>query len=170
MGSDSCDMTDHRSTAEKPPLSTIYTMGTSTRSLREFMEMLDAHTILRVVDVRRYPTSRHEHFRKENLEPALRAKGLEYAFLGHDLGGYRKGGYEAYMDSAEFNRGIETLISGAREGKTALICAERFPWKCHRRYIGQALEKRGWRVVHLIERDRIWMDKRGRGEVRPGVP
>jgi len=150
--------------------STIYTLGTSTRSLPEFVEILDFYTILRVVDVRRFPTSRLDHFRKENLEGALMARGLEYFYLGHDLGGYRKGGYEAYTASPEFNRGVEALISVARKGTTVFICAERLPWKCHRRFIAATLEEKGWHVVHLIERDRIWTGKQGEKEDHPARP
>ena len=150
--------------------STIYTLGTSTRSLPEFVEILDFYTILRVVDVRRFPTSRLDHFRKENLEGALRARGLEYFYLGHDLGGYRKGGYEAHMASPEFNRGVKALISVARERTTVFICAERLPWKCHRRFIAATLEEKGCHVVHPIERDRIWTGKQRGKEDHPPRP
>ncbi len=146
---------------------TIYTLGTSTRTLQELVEILDSHGILHVVDVRRFPTSRLEHFKKENLEAALKARGLGYAYLGHDLGGYRSGGYNAFMHSPEFKRGIEELISLARKGPTVIICAERFAWKCHRRFIGAALANRGWLVLHLIERDRIWRPKQPGAVDRP---
>lgn len=148
----------------QPP--TIYTLGTSTRTLQEFIEILDFYHISQVVDVRRYPTSRLDHFKRESLEEALRVRGLEYFYLGHDLGGYRKGGYETYMDSNEFKKGIEALISLARKDLTVFICAERLAWKCHRRFIGAALERNGWYVVHLIERDRIWTPKQ-RGKAKP---
>lgn len=159
MGSDFQDLTrdlflNYRS---HPPA--IYTLGTGTRRLEEFIEILDSYGILRVVDVRRFPTSRLEHFKKANLEAALRARGLQYEYLGRDLGGYRKGGYEVYMDSFEFNRGLEALILLAREKITVVVCAERFAWKCHRRFIGAALEKKGWLVLHVIDKDRIWKTK-----------
>ncbi len=131
------------------------------------MEILDSYGILRVIDVRRFPTSRQEHFRKENLEAALRDRGLGYDYLGHDLGGYRRGGYEAYMDSAGFKRGVEALISLASKETTVFICAERLPWKCHRRFIGATLEKKQWHVVHIIEKDRIWKGRQGGKEDRP---
>jgi uncharacterized protein (DUF488 family) len=125
------------------------------------MEILNSCTILRVADVRRFPTSRCDHFKKENLELAIRKRGLEYIYLGQDLGGYRKGGYEAYMESQEFKRGIECLISVARVRTTVSICAERLPWKCHRRFIGNVLAQKGWHVIHLIEKDRIWTGRPG---------
>jgi uncharacterized protein (DUF488 family) len=131
------------------------------------MEILDSYGILQVVDVRRFPTSRLDHFKKANLEAALRGRGLEYVYLGGDLGGYRKGGYDAYVDSQEFTRGVETLIWVARKGTTVFICAERFPWKCHRRFIGQAFQKKGWQMVHLIEREKTWTPRRDENRDRP---
>ncbi|MBW2056289.1 MAG: DUF488 domain-containing protein [Deltaproteobacteria bacterium] len=134
----------------------IYTLGTSNREFQEFIEILDCYGIVSVVDVRRFPTSRFEHFRRENLEKALAAEGFDYLYLGGYLGGYRKGGYEAYMESPDFSRGLEILLSVAGKGATAVICAEKLPWKCHRRFIGAALENIGRRVVHLIEKGRAW--------------
>jgi len=163
MGSDSwVSKGTSRAVDVTPP--TIYTLGTSTRSLQEFVELLDSYAILGVVDVRRFPTSRHNHFRRENLEPGLEARVIKYVYLGDDLGGYRKGGYETHMASHAFNRGIEALVSLAKERSTVLICAERLPWKCHRRFIGSMLQQKGWPVVHLIEKDRIWTDKHNRKE------
>ena len=134
----------------------IYTLGTSTRGLEEFMEILVVYEIESVVDVRRFPTSRQDHFKGENLATVLPAGGIEYLYLGSDLGGFRKGGYEAHMETREFQRGIEALMSRAEKRKTAMICAERLPWKCHRRFIARALEKRGWTVIHVLEKDRTW--------------
>lgn len=170
MGSDFSDVIDKPSLRRRVPIRTLYSLGTSTRDLPEFMEILDSLAILRVVDVRRFPTSRLDHFKKENLEAALRARGLQYVYLGEELGGYRKGGYEAYMNSPEFGRGVKGLISVATDGTTVLICAERLPWKCHRRFIGEALQRKGWHVVHLIEKDKIWAGKEGRRKDRPSGP
>lgn len=161
MGSVFWDVVEGPFLLKRVPPPVVYTLGTSTRKLQEFVEILDWYAIVRVVDVRRFPTSRLDHFIRENLETALTARGLQYVYLGDDLGGYRKGGYEAYMGSHEFKRGIKALISVATKGTTAFVCAERLPWKCHRRFIGTVLQKKGWHVVHLIERDRFWTGKEG---------
>mgnify|MGYP000669200455 CR=1 FL=1 len=130
----------------------IYTLGTSTRSSEEFIELLSSHGVEVVVDVRRFPTSRFEHFGKEKLEGLLSEAGIGYVYMGKELGGYRRGGYENFVASSQFQTGLRKLEEVAGERSTAIICAERFPWRCHRRFIALALEKRGWRVSHIIEK------------------
>lgn len=116
------------------------------------------------MDVRRFPTSRFEHFVKENLAALLEERGIDYFYLGQELGGYRLGGYEKYMESEAFEKGVARLEEMARAKKAALVCSERLPWRCHRRHIGRALEGRGWQVHHIIEIDREWIPKRLAGD------
>ena len=135
----------------------IYTLGTSNRTLEEFLEILQAYGIGRVVDVRRFPTSsRYPWFNKEPLSQALKRKGISYHHLGEELGGYRRGGYQAFTQTPAFQEALKKLEALALENTTAIICAERLPWRCHRRFITQALEETGWRVVHILEKDRTW--------------
>ena len=138
----------------------IYTLGTSTHTREEFLELLNSYHIEKVVDVRSFPQSRFEHFKKENLERILSEKGFNYFYLGKELGGFRKGGYLSYTKSLPYQEGISHLEQIGRESITAFICAERFPWKCHRRFIASTLEERGWKVVHIIEKDRVWRSKK----------
>jgi uncharacterized protein (DUF488 family) len=77
-----------------------------------------------------------------------------------ELGGYRTGGSEKHMESPAFKKGLTQLEQAARARRTAFCCAERFPWRCHRRFIAQALERKGWRVIHILDRDRTWERKR----------
>jgi len=109
-----------------------------------------------VVDVRSFPQSRFEHFKKENLAKILKEGGVDYIYSGNELGGFRKGGYLSYSKNIPYQEGISHLEQICRERITAFICAERFPWKCHRRFIASTLEERGWQVIHIIEKDRIW--------------
>ncbi|MEW6326803.1 MAG: DUF488 domain-containing protein [Thermodesulfobacteriota bacterium] len=141
---------------------TIYSLGSSTRTPEEFIGVLHAHGIKTLVDVRSFPTSRFEHFKKENLETLLKENAINYVYLGKALGGYRKGGYEAYMETDAYREGLEELGKIARQGPAAFMCAERLPWKCHRRFIGESLKTRGWRVVHIIDAGRVW-EPEGRG-------
>jgi uncharacterized protein (DUF488 family) len=134
----------------------IYSAGTSTRSEVEFIELLRAYGIKTVVDVRRFPTSKFGHFRRENLEVFLRKEGVSYVYLGKELGGYRKGGYESYLLTEEFAQGLNKLEAIGLQESAVFVCAERLPWRCHRRFIGNALRGKGWEVVHIIEKDRIW--------------
>ena len=130
---------------------TIFTLGTSNRSLEDFIHLLRMSRIEMVVDVRRFPTSKFPHFKKEALSQSLAEEGLGYAYLGKELGGYRKGGYEAYMQTHDFLRGMELLERMATRCRCAIFCAERLPWRCHRRFIARSLEDRGWKAIHIIE-------------------
>ncbi|MBC7231460.1 MAG: DUF488 domain-containing protein [Actinobacteria bacterium] len=137
---------------------TVFTLGTSTRGLDEFIDLLRARGISRVCDVRSFPVSRrYPHFSRQPLASALEEAGIAYSWLGDRLGGYRKGGYEAHMRTPEFLSGLEELEELAQRATCALICAELLPWKCHRRHIAAALQERGWRVVHVIDARRDWV-------------
>ena len=134
----------------------IYTLGTSTRSRAEFVDLLLGHGVELVVDVSRFPSSKFEHFCRDNLETMLRDSGIDYLHMGEDLGGYRRGGYEGFTAAPEFQAGLSRLEEVARDRRTAIVCAERFPWRCHRRFIARELEKRGWQVIHMIDPGRDW--------------
>ncbi len=71
----------------------IYTLGTDRRTEEDFIEILNAYGIELLIDVRRFPTSKFQHFRREDLERLLKANKIGYIFMGNELGGYRKGGY-----------------------------------------------------------------------------
>ncbi|HEY2918625.1 MAG TPA: DUF488 domain-containing protein, partial [Candidatus Binatia bacterium] len=69
---------------------TVHTIGHSTRTIEAFIELLDAHAIELLVDVRRWPGSkRHPQFNREALSASLKSNGIEYLWRG-DLGGFRK--------------------------------------------------------------------------------
>jgi len=137
-------------------MNTLWSIGSSTLGIEEFFALLKVYGIEQLVDVRHYPASRFEHFRKANLSAHLAGVGVTYIWLGERLGGYRKGGYEVYMGTEAFKTGLEELMTLAREKKTAIMCGEKLPWKCHRRFIGAALATRGWQVIHIIDAKRTW--------------
>jgi len=137
----------------------IYTLGTSDRTAEEFLALLGSLGVELVVDVRRFPTSRFEHFKREELEDILEAGGFSYIYLGEELGGYRKKGYEAYMGTEEFRQGLDRLEQLARRMRLVILCAERLPWRCHRRFIGRELETGGFRVEHIIDEKRRWVPR-----------
>lgn len=109
-----------------------------------------------VVDVRRFPTSKLEHFKKGKLQSNLEREGVSYYYLGNELGGFREGGYENYVETENFKKGLDILEEIGREKRVVIICAERFPWKCHRRFIARELEARGWEIIHILDESRIW--------------
>jgi uncharacterized protein (DUF488 family) len=137
----------------------IFTLGTGTRTRAEFISLLERLEVKVVVDVRRFPTSRFEHFKKEKLAKSLSEAGVRYCDLGAELGGYRKEGYRNFMTSGEFLCGLEKLKNIAQARKTTIICAEKLPWRCHRRFIAEELEKQDWSVTHVIDEEHNWTPK-----------
>jgi len=96
-------------------------------------------------------------FNREYLEDLLKKEGIQYRYVGNELGGFRKGGYEAYTLTDDFRMGVDEIEDIAGHSVTVLICAERFPWKCHRRWISRELQMRGWRVEHIIDKGKVWV-------------
>jgi len=152
--------------AEEPSRPVIFTVGTGHRSLEELVALLRAAGVTRVADVRSYPKSHLPHFDRGELEGLLPVFGIDYAWLGADLGGLRREGYETYMGSERFRRGLALLEGLAREQPTALLCAELDPTRCHRRWIAAALADTGWRVVNLGAPDAYPEQE----PVQPGLP
>lgn len=145
----------------------IWTLGTSNRQIQEFLEILKFYQIQIVADVRRWPTSKFfSHFKKENLEKILKENGIEYYHF-EKLGGYREEGYENYTKSLDFKESLNELIEISRSKNLAILCAERFPWKCHRSILGRKLEELGFEVVHIVEKDKIWEPKLEPKEIKP---
>jgi len=136
----------------------IYTLGTSTRSMDDLIGILEARGIARLCDVRSFPSSkRYPRFSQEPFAASVLGAGIDYVWLGKQLGGYRKGGYEAHMETADFKKGLEELERLASEAPSVVVCAEALPWRCHRRFIAGALEERDWKVVHIIDAGRDWV-------------
>jgi uncharacterized protein (DUF488 family) len=151
--------------ATKAPGLTVLTIGHSTHPLEEFVAMLKANHVARLVDVRTVPKSRHvPQYNAEALAAELPARGIDYVHL-KSLGGLRHAakdsvnigwrnasfrGYADYMGTDEFAKGIEELLRLAREKRTAIMCAEAVPWRCHRSLIGDALLVRGVRVEDIM--------------------
>lgn len=144
---------------------TVYTVGHSTRTLDEFVELLRAHAIETLADVRTVPRSRrHPWFARGELAVSLPERGVAYVHLP-ELGGLRKPradspntawrnnsfrGYADYMTTPEFDAGIEHLVELARASRTAVMCAEAVPWRCHRSLIADALLVRGIRTEDIM--------------------
>ncbi len=132
----------------------IFTIGHSTRSIDEFLEILKHYQIETLVDIRRFPKSvRNPHFSKKVLEEKLPANGIRYVWI-EKLGGFRKGGYEEYIKTKDFQEGFKTLIEISRKSTTAVMCAELLWFRCHRRFIATALTEETWCVVHIYNKER----------------
>ena len=132
----------------------IFTVGHSTRKLEELVRVLRHYGIERLVDIRHFPASRHNpQFNRAALEEELGRAGIEYVWI-EKLGGYRTGGYFAYMDTEDFRSGIAELERLAGEKRTAYMCAELVWYKCHRRRVSDVLAACGWSVVHIFDEKR----------------
>jgi uncharacterized protein (DUF488 family) len=143
----------------------ILTVGHSNHEEAEFVELLRGAGIELIADVRRYPGSRRQpHFERTALAAVLLEAGIGYRWLGESLGGRRKPqpdsengawesqqfrGYADHMASEEFAAGLSELEELARGERVAVMCAEAWWIRCHRRLVADALTARGWRVLHL---------------------
>jgi uncharacterized protein (DUF488 family) len=125
----------------------IFTVGYGSQKFEDFVGLLMRLGVKRVIDVRRFPTSKWPEFVKESLQSSLPARGIDYVHL-QELGGYR-GGYEKYTRTKEFRSGLEKLVRLASEDLSAIMCVETHPKACHRRFVAERLEKLGWEVVHI---------------------
>ncbi len=128
---------------------TICTIGHSTHPIERFIRLLETPGIKRLVDIRIYPTSRWPQFKQEALRASLAGAGIEYVHIP-ELGGYRKGGYPEYAKTPEFDQGLRTLVALAGEKPTAIMCAEAVFFRCHRRYVADALVRTGHQVIHIF--------------------
>lgn len=147
----------------------LYTIGHSTRPVEEFLTLLKAHDITRVIDVRTAPGSRRNpQFLKEELDVALREHGIAYAHC-RALGGFRKPrtdsinagwrnesfrGFADYMQTPEFEAALKRLLEVAAEQPTAIMCAEAVPWRCHRSLIADAAVAHGVAAHHITSATR----------------
>lgn len=137
----------------------IYTLGHSTRDFEEFLSILKKFEIQLVVDVRRFPSSKKfPWFNKENLEKKLMEEGIQYLHFA-ELGGYREEGYETFSKSGEFSQALNKLMEIVKDKVVAIICAEFFWWRCHRKYIANALVEKGFEVVHILDEGKIQQHK-----------
>ena len=153
--------------AESSPI--VLTIGHSTRTLEEFIGLLQKHAVSRVIDVRTVPRSRHNpQFNKASLPGSLKKAGLSYVHLP-GLGGLRHArrdslnlgwhnasfrGYADYMQTPEFEKSLEELVQWAKQDRIALMCAEAVPWRCHRSLIADALLVRGIRTEDIMSPSR----------------
>lgn len=128
----------------------VFTIGYSGRKISNLISVLREYGVEVVVDVRRFPSSKVDDYKRENLERILSDAGFKYVWLGDKLGGYRSGGYSAFMSSRDFAEGIERLIEIIRSSVTCILCLERKPKYCHRRFIAKVLEEKGFTVFHIL--------------------
>lgn len=149
--------------------SVVLTVGHSTRPLSDFIALLGAHSVTRLIDVRTVPRSRHNpQFNRDTFPAALEVAGIRYAHVA-GLGGFRRThpgslnlgwrnvsfrGFADYMQTPEFAENLAGLIGQATQERVVLMCAEAVPWRCHRSLIADALVVHGILVEEIINESR----------------
>jgi uncharacterized protein (DUF488 family) len=151
----------------------VHTIGHSTRTLEEFVELLRVGRVDLLVDIRSTPRSRtNPQYNLDTLPEALAAWQIRHVRID-ELGGRRRKSttiptevnafwtnqsfhnYADYALSKEFHRGLNQLMDLASERRCAVMCSEAVWWRCHRRFVADYLLDAGWEVFHLLGRDRI---------------
>jgi len=148
----------------------IFTVGHSTRTLDEFIALLQAHGIETLADIRRFPGSRrHPQFGKDSLRDSIADAGIAYHWLealggrrsvknlSTENSGWRVKAFHAYADytrTPEFQKALSLLEGLAGKQRTAYMCAEAQWTQCHRRLVSDALLARGWKVFHITSKTR----------------
>ena len=147
------------------PAGVVFTLGHSTLPIDRFIALLRTYGIERLVDIRTIPRSRHNpQFNGAALADTLSAEGIDFVHI-HSLGGLRRAhkdspntgwrngsfrGYADYMQTEAFLSGLETLIQLGRSKRSAIMCAEAVPWRCHRSLVADALSVRCIPVVEIL--------------------
>ncbi len=149
----------------------IWTIGHSTRGIDEFISLLEENGVKLLADVRAWPSSkRYPQFNKDALAESLAGHGIRHEHFP-ELGGKRKSnpdsrntawrnasfrGYADYMETEQFQKGIERLLNVAgKAGPTAIVCAEAVWWRCHRSLIADYLKARGVEVLHILGANQV---------------
>ncbi len=151
----------------------IYTIGHSTHSEKNFLDILQSFKIQVLADVRSLPGSRYlPHFNQESMSVALKSIGINYVHMP-GLGGRRRKicndnlhlvagwkhvafrNYALYSLTSEFEKELNELISIAKKFRVVIMCAESVPWKCHRLLISNSLVAKGIKVLHILNKNDI---------------
>jgi uncharacterized protein (DUF488 family) len=156
----------------------IFTVGHSTRSIEEFVQLLQAGGVRLVVDIRTIPRSRtNPQYNMDALPDALRTFEIGYSRIA-ELGGFKKNStdvapqtnaywenksfhnYADYALSDAFRAGLNHLLEASEHTRTAIMCSEAVWWRCHRRIVADYLMRAGREVYHLM----------GGHDVKPATP
>ena len=146
---------------------TLYTIGHSTRSMEDFLSVLEFHQIETLIDIRAFPMSRRlPHFNREAMERTLPEHGIRYIWM-QALGGRRPRqlaaeqspnvalrnepfrNYADYMLSPEFQRAADEVKSLAAKSRTAIMCAELLFFRCHRMLVSDYSTLHGDKILHI---------------------
>jgi uncharacterized protein (DUF488 family) len=140
----------------------LYTVGHSNHSIERLLELLEGHAVTAVADVRSLPFSRYNpQFNRENLQKSIKGAGMEYVFLGKELGA-RSEDRSCFVDgrlqfdllarSELFQKGLARLRKGMETHRIALLCAEKDPVTCHRMIlVCRNMRRDDYAIRHILE-------------------
>ncbi len=156
------------------PQNAIFTVGHSTLPIERFIALLKIYGVERLADIRTVPRSRHNpQFNGTAMADSLTAAHLEYVPMPA-LGGLRHTrkespntgwrnksfrGYADYMQTKEFQDGLDALIKMSHQKCVAIMCAEAVPWRCHRSLVADALNVRDVPAVEILSETSYRMHK-----------
>lgn len=146
----------------------IYTLGTADRSEAEIAKILFKYQIHVLADIRRSTTAPLKHLRRENIQNICGNNRVEYLYLGNELGSERESGMADNLDQALYQRGLGILKSVARTRGLLILCHEKDPHRCNRRFIAAELAKDDAEVFHLLSIDELWTPPKHKPSTRPG--
>lgn len=141
---------------------TLYTIGHSSHPIAHFLSLLAQNHITLLADVRAIPASRrHPQYNRDPLCRALQACGIDYRFMGKQLGAktanpaFLENGHVSYPKiaaSPAFQTGLAHLVQTAQQQRTAIMCAEKEPLNCHRTHlIARQLQATSVTLIHILE-------------------
>ena len=147
------------------PRGTVFTVGHSTLPIAQFIALLKTYGVDYLLDIRTVPKSRHNpQFNSDDLKQSLADAGIAYRAVP-ELGGLRHArkdspnggwrnksfrGYADYMQTADFQKGLQLLMDLSHVHHVAIMCAEAVPWRCHRSLVADALQVHDIPVVEIL--------------------
>ncbi len=141
-----------------PTVKKIYTVGYEGKTTEEFMKLLLEKDITHLIDLRSIPKSAKEGFSGGELKDLLFGKSIMYVHMPA-LGGMVDDDYRDVMEEEGWLEAFSELNRLAEKGPTVIMCLEKDPMRCHRRYIAEKLEDEGWEVIHM-GKGGSWKEKR----------
>ena len=144
----------------------IFTLGHSTRTFQEFVDLLTFYGVDLLVDVRKYATSKKfPHFNMNNIHDELKRFRIDYVHIP-ELGGFRKEGYLVFTKSEQFGDAMAGLLQKIVNRKACIMCSERLFYRCHRRHIAEKLVFLGHDLFHILDQGSVTEHKQDMPEMQ----
>lgn len=134
----------------------IFTLGTAHRDKHDFVRILIKYGIQVVFDVRAFLGAQEDYFRRNGLQALCVAQGIDYVYLGNEIGGPKDRNYKDWIKTDEYKRNFDIIRKKLEKRVCCILCTERSPERCHRRIISGQLAEQDIEVVHLLDETSVW--------------